>query len=415
MNRVSTNMFNNDSQFYLRRRESEFSEAQNRISEQTRIRELRDDPIGAAHATRYRSQTVRLERYAQNVGRLQDRHAVAEGFMQSGLEIIQRVRELAVTGANGTFTREDLTHMGREVNQLLNELVNLANGRSGDGTTVFSGDRTAALPFEAVTGRVPGGQGGEIVEVVYSGSIHRNMTEISDGQFIESNFPGNQVFWAENQQLYASVDSLAYLVPEDSKIRIDGTEIQLKAGDNIHAVIHRINAADIAVRARLDPVDNSLVLESTKPHQLWLQDVGESRVLADLGVIEDSGAPPPRNIARSARLSGGSAFDMLIHLRDSLYRGDTDEVGGAALRGIDGALENLLGSLGELGAKSERLEITGRRLTMAVPNLQAQELRETGLDMAEAITDLRMIEYAHTAALQTAGRVLGTTLLDYLE
>jgi flagellar hook-associated protein 3 FlgL len=261
---------------------------------------------------------------------------------------------------------------------------------------------------------VPGGQGGEIVEVVYTGSIHRNRIEISDGQFIESNFPGNQVFWAENQQLYASVDSLAYVVPEDSKIRIDGTEIQLKAGDNIHAVIHRINAADIAVRARLDPVDNSLVLESTRPHQLWLQDVGESRILADLGLIE-SDAPPPRNIARSARLSGGSAFDMLIHLRDSLYRGDTEEVGGAALRGIDGALENLLGTLGELGAKSERLEITGRRLTIAVPDLQAQELRETGLDLADAITDLRMIEFAHTAALQTAGRVLRTTLLDYLE
>jgi flagellar hook-associated protein 3 FlgL len=414
MNRVSTNMFNNDAQFYLRRRESELSEAQNRVSEQTRIRELRDDPIGAAHATRYRSQIVRLERYAQNVGRLQDRHASAEGFMQSGLEILQRVRELAVTGANGTFSREDLSHMGREVNQLLSELVNLANGRSGDGTTVFSGDRTAALPFEAVIGRVPGGQGGEIVEVVYTGSIHRNRIEISDGQFIESNFPGNQVFWAENQQLYASVDSLAYVVPEDSKIRIDGTEIQLKAGDNIHAVIHRINAADIAVRARLDPVDNSLVLESTRPHQLWLQDVGESRILADLGLIE-SDAPPPRNIARSARLSGGSAFDMLIHLRDSLYRGDTEEVGGAALRGIDGALENLLGTLGELGAKSERLEITGRRLTIAVPDLQAQELRETGLDLADAITDLRMIEFAHTAALQTAGRVLRTTLLDYLE
>lgn len=34
--------------------------------------------------------------------------------------------------------------------------------------------------------------------------------------------------------------------------------------------------------------------------------------------------------------------------------------------------------------------------------------------MSEAITDLKMLEYTHKAAMQTAARILQPTLLDFL-
>ena len=55
MQRISTNMPNDDMQFHARMRESSLNRLQNQIASQSRIQNLRDDPTGAAHATRHAS------------------------------------------------------------------------------------------------------------------------------------------------------------------------------------------------------------------------------------------------------------------------------------------------------------------------------------------------------------------------
>lgn len=414
MKRISTYMKNFDMQYHLRLREWRLNEIQNKIASQTRIKELRNDPVSAAHATRYSSRITRMERFSENVATLKSRQQIAEGYMQEALDILQRVREIAVTGATGTFTKQEKQYMGEEVNQLLNELVEIANASSGEGTTLFAGSRNLSKPFRVSLGNVPGGTGEVIVSVEYTGNIQESLAEISEGSYIKSTFAGNRVFWAEHQVLMATRDATNYQVSTDSAIYIDGHRVELKTGDNIHAIIAKINDSNAPVKAKLDPVTNALMIETTTPHQLWLEDGEGCRVLRDLGLLSDDGALPPHNISDEARISGGSAFDMLISLRGSLYRGDTIQIGGSALKGIDNALNNLLNTITDLGSKHERLELVGERLAYEIPEMVAKKSREVDLDITRAITELKMLESAHRAALQTAGRILQPTLLDFL-
>ncbi len=414
MKRISTNMSNDDMQFHLRAREHRMNAVQNRMAAQTRILNLRDDPAAAAHTTRYRSVIHRLEQFARNVEYLQANHRITEGRVREGVDILQRVRELAVQGANGVNSRDELRQMGTEVNQLLNQLVEIANARNGDGTTIFSGDRIKTLPFRAVEGSVAGSGERVITDVEYTGSIAENMAEISDGAYVKMNYPGNRVFWAENQQLYPTVDASSYQVDRDTRIFIDGAEILLKEGDTIGAIIAKINDSDAPVKARQDPVRGGLVLETTTPHQLWLQDAPEGRVLQDLGLLRDDTSPPPRNLNPSARVFGGSVFDMVIKLRDDFYRGDPLEVGGRALRGIDEALAGMLAALGDIGSQGKRLEFSYARLNTEIPDMKSMNSMTADLDMTEAVTELKMLEYTHKAALGAAGRILQPTLLDFL-
>ena len=407
-------MPNVDMQYHMRLREWQMSRMQNKIAGQSKILNLRDGPVAAAHSSRYTSHLLRLNRFSRNIERIQSNIRISEGYMQESLQILHRVREIAVTGAQGTFTTQDKQYMGEEVNQLLTELLELSNARSGDGTTLFSGDNTLSLAFRASTGHITGGASEVITSVEYVGTIRKNMSEISEGSFIETNFPGNQVFWAEHQQIITARDVTAYQALQDSAILIDGKEIQLKEGDTVHAIIAKINDSGAAVKAKLDPVLNSLSLVTTVPHQLWMEDAGEGTVLKDLGVLGTTGSLPPNNIASDADVSGGSVFDMIIHLRDSLYRGDTIEIGGSGLKGVDTGMNNLLTSLAELGAKDERLETVGQRLAYEVPHMVKRNSIEVDLDLAEAITELKMLEYTHKAALQTAGRILQPTLLDFM-
>lgn len=414
MVRVSTDTFNNDMQFSLRQRELSLNDQENKMAAQTRILIPRDDPAGAANATRLMSYQTRLEQYSKNISYAMDKQNVAEGYMKEAVDIMQRVREIAVQGANGTYTKDDLRSMGQEVNQLLNELVQIGNAKNGDGTYVFSGLQSRSQAFRTISGNVPGADEQFVTGVQYIGDIGRNKTDVSDVSTVATNFPGNSVFWAEHQQIFSSRDATSYTVQKDSTVYIDNQPVQLTAGDNIYAIIHKINDSAASVKARLDPISNGLVIESTSPHQIWLQDGPASSVLQDLGVISSNADSPPQNISQDARVYGGSLFDMVVHLRDSLYSGNGLDVGGSALQGIDSGLHNLLGSLGQLGAQHERLQMTLDRTTNQIPEVAGEVSRETDLNVTKAITDLKMLQYSQQAALQTAARVLPPTLLDFL-
>jgi flagellar hook-associated protein 3 FlgL len=142
--------------------------------------------------------------------------------------------------------------------------------------------------------------------------------------------------------------------------------------------------------------------------------VGEGTVLQDLGLIERGDRVPPLNTADSASVFGGSVFDMVIHLRNSLYKGDQEAVGGSALRGIDDSIETLTSHLAKIGAKDARLEVTNKRLAWEAPEYTGLNSEEVDLDISKAITELKMLEYTHQATLATAARILRPTLLDFL-
>jgi len=176
----------------------------------------------------------------------------------------------------------------------------------------------------------------------------------------------------------------------------------------------KINDSGAPVRATLDPVTGGMVLQSTQPHQIALSDLGGATVLQDLGVLARGGSRPPLNTSQSARVFGGSIFDVVIHLRDSMLEGNSEKVGSSGLKGIENAITTLAGTIAHVGAKDTRLDAVASRLSWEKPELIRFDNRERGLDLAEALTQLKAMQYGHEAALNVAAKVLTPTLLDFL-
>jgi len=414
MKRVSSDQMNTDMQYWLRRSEDRTSRLETKMARQTRIAELRDDPLAAAHAVKYESFVGRLARFEKNATFAEDRYRVSEGYVRQSVDILQRVRELAVQGANGVFAKEDMGYMAAEVNELLEELASVANAHGADGKFLFAGTESDTEPFRVVRGFVAGAGQEQITDVQYMGNIAAREAEITQGSYAVLDQPGNEVFWAERQRIFSTLNAADYRVLNDSSIRVDGREIELKPGDTVQAIAARINESGAPVKASLDPERNSLVLEGTFPHQIWLEEGKGGRVFSDLGILRDPEAPPPDNASHTAQISGGSLFDAVKSLRDSLYKGDVIETGGRVLGVLDAGLDNLNHRVAELGARTERLASTRSRLNKEIPDVTSLLSAEKDLDMTDAITDLKMLEYVHRASLQTAGRLLPQTLLDFL-
>jgi flagellar hook-associated protein 3 len=406
-------MQHSDSSYSVRRQESRLHKVNSQLSTQRRIQQLRDDPIAAGHSVRYKSFLARLDRFEKNAKTLNDQYKVAEAPMQSALNIMQRLRELSVAGATGTYTASDLKKMAPEVDELLYELVQTANSFSADGTRLFAGTKSFTEPFEIVMGDIDGAGSAVITNVRYNGSIDTKQVESDELSFMEANQAGNRIFWAERQTLFSATDARNFIVQRDSAIEVDGVTIPLIAGDNVYAIMSKINSSGAAVKASLDPVTNGMNIETTDARQLWLRDAGEGNVLASLGLVKPQ-QRPPYNLADSVRVSGGSLFDAVIAMRNAMYAGDHESLGGKVLGSVDGAIDNLAARLAENGSRYERAEAALARLNTQIPNVTGAESREADLDLTQAISDLKMYEYTHQASLSTVGNLYKNTLLNYL-
>lgn len=413
MRRISSSMTNNDIQGNLRIQESRLNRVNNQISSQNRLQSLREDPLAAGHLVRYQSYLGRVQTFEKNAQVLTDRFALTEGYMDHSLEIMHRVRELAVTGANGTYTPDDLKNMAEEVDELLNELVQNANATGPDGNSLFAGTKTNRRAFDIEMGAIPGSSEPRIATVRYNGNIEGNKIEVDEGAYLETSSAGNRIFWSEPQQLFSGRDASAFRVPEDSTIIIDGKEIALNAGDNVYALVAKINDSGAAVKASVDPISFGLNLQTTDSRQLWMQDVSGT-VLNDLGLIKDATQLPPYNIGDSVRVSGGSLFDSVIALRDAMLSGDQEAIGGRVLGSLDCAVNNLVTRIAESGAEYERAVSNIERNSLTALNVTNMISREGDLDFTKAVTDMKMMEYVQQATLSTAGRLYSSTLLNYM-
>jgi flagellar hook-associated protein 3 FlgL len=415
MKRISTELPSMDASYWQRLREFDMNQMSNRMGAQTRIKDPRDHPLAASRSTRFQSEAERLKRYETNIEDVRATLSSQESNLRSAMDILQRIRELGVQGANGTLDKAQMGYIGEEVNQLLDELLVIANSKDQSGNSLFAGTQPKTTPFRAAMGRVPGGAGDLVVGVDYLGNIGTSAAEISEGAEVGVDLPGNVAFWAEQQQIYSTVDASQYRVQTPSAIRVDGAVIQLAPGDTVYAVAAKINDANAPIRARVDSITHALVLETTQPHQIWAEDLGGGTVLQDLGILAPGSGHPPLNVAQSARVFGGSIFDMVINLRDALFEGSTDKVGSSGLRGMENAITNLAGVLGGVGARDARLDVTDKRLQFQQPELVRFDSQERDLDMADAITKLRTLETTHEAALAATARVLNRPkLLDFL-
>jgi flagellar hook-associated protein 3 FlgL len=415
MRRVSTDMPNTDMQYYLRRQEDNLHNLTTQIATGNRLNQLRNDPLAAAHAVRYESYLARLERFEANTLYAKDHFNQVDIYLQRAVDVMQRIRELAVTGANGIYTKDDSRNMGIEVNELLKELVSIANAVGPDGKQLFAGDKAFTEPFRIVEGMVEGAGERLVVNVEYRGSGPARRAEISDGTYTELDIGGGEAFWAERMQIFSGVDASAWRALEDGAFYVDGYEIAVRAGDTLPAIVAKINDSGAPVKASVDPETRGLMLTGTNPHLIRMEDRQGSRTLEELGIIQFNSDPSAPNWSPSARVAGGSVFDMVIRLRNGLYRADQAFIGGLGIGGIDLALQNMEARLTDIGSRQERAMATWNRLNQEIPNVSAMLARESSVDMIDAATDLGMMDFAHKAALQTAAKIIPTTLLDFLK
>jgi flagellar hook-associated protein 3 FlgL len=115
-----------------------------------------------------------------------------ETALASVTDLLQRAGELAVQGNNGTAGPADRAAIAAEVDQLLEQLLALANTRDSNGEYLFGGLMRDASAFdesgEPLFYTAAGGQ------FFYQGSVERRQLQVSEDRRIADGDAGNDIF-----------------------------------------------------------------------------------------------------------------------------------------------------------------------------------------------------------------------------
>ena len=86
--------------------------------------------------------------YNALMGQLKDRYQLEETALTNGSDILVRIRELALQGANATLSAKDREIIAVEVQGLRDELLSIANTRDEHGNAIFAGGNTEMTAFK---------------------------------------------------------------------------------------------------------------------------------------------------------------------------------------------------------------------------------------------------------------------------
>ena len=110
-----------------------------RLSTGKRINSAKDDAAGLAIASKMTSEIRGMNAAIRNANDGISMAQTADGAMGEVTNILQRLRELAVQGANGTLSDEDKESLQVEVDQLVEQITDIADNVTFNGKKLFDG------------------------------------------------------------------------------------------------------------------------------------------------------------------------------------------------------------------------------------------------------------------------------------
>ncbi len=274
-----------------------------------------DDPIGVSKSLRLNTDINKLEQYKRNTEDAQSWLQTSEQAMVNMQDVLQRVRELTVQGANDTNSTSERNAIALEISQLKDQAITTAN-TSFAGSYIFSGYKT-------------------------------------DQPLLDANGKYN----------------LAQTNSEKIEYNV-GISEQL----NINILGKRLFGST-ANGATIDQTIDSSTITT----------VGDDTQLI-------------------------SVFNTLI---SDLQSGNTSGIVDA-IRRIDINVDNVNALRAEIGVKSNRLDLTGRRIDDDLINQKELLSNNEDADMAEVIMNMQNEENVYKASLAGGAKIIQPSLVDFL-
>lgn len=218
---------------------------QNMLSTGKKISRPSDDPVAVATSLRIRTDMARNDAYTKNADYAKSWLDITDSALNQLGDLLQRTRELAVQGANGTLTQADMQKMANEIEQLKAQMIQVGNTQY-NGRYIFAGFKTTTQPFSEDNNSYNGDNG--LIEFEVG----------AGGNKIAVNVPGDKVFDVDltgTSQLLVMMDNLKSALDSGDHQAVSNLIVDVdKQMENVLAVRAEVGAKS----NRIDLIQNRL-------------------------------------------------------------------------------------------------------------------------------------------------------------
>ncbi len=443
---------------------------QQQVATGRRVNRPSDDPAASLQIIPLQNDLRGLRQLTDNIGLARETLDTSAASLEDASSVMQRLRELTMQAANDTTGPSDRASIGTEIDQMLQQMLGIANSRRGD-RFLFGGTNNGEPPFVLTTT-------GGVTQVQYRGNHDRTEIDVAPGVTTALNIAGDSIFQQHNRN---GVSITGLTGARATVGGIGSTAVGFQTLDVTFAGLH--TDAPATVTAGAEPTTALGVLSyafTASPPTLSVgggpalpipaNDVNfptaDGRVInlnvsgvpaqltgtftSKAGLSTDGGATVlevsdythtslavrssldnsvlmldvtalTRTGADNVKHNGTfDAFTVMASLRDLLRneQGLPDATvrqrASEMLGEIDSAHDAVLDGLREFGFRSSSMQMLGNRVSSLELSRQESLSSLQDTDMTSAILDLQRHDIGYQAALQVSAKMIQTTLQSYL-
>jgi flagellar hook-associated protein 3 FlgL len=379
------------------------TEAMARLQEQTstgsRINRASDDPSAAFKILGLNSHGRSLGNYMDNLSEVISTFELCSQIIEGDggiIPVLVEAKTALTQIASGVYSEEGRKRIAEEIDNILEQIVLLANTKH-TGQYIFGGGDTASAPY--VVERT----NGKITSVTYQGSSEGRNVEVAPQVETSCSYVGDDIFRSNNRSIPVFVgDTGAKAGTGTSNICGDTWLTVIHDGSNYKLSIDD-GASYVTVPAGGDL--NQAVTDSRTGQVLYVDSTGINSTGVEMVSI-----PGTYDI-----------FNTLITVRDILNneRGfspaQLEELLGNSLNSVDEVRNLLVQKAVSIGSKTGFLENLKNSLQKLKYDAEDETTYLEEADIAQIAVDLSRQEVLYQMSLSIAGKLMSMSLLDFIE
>lgn len=238
--RINCNMSAILANSYLQTTQSKLETSIERLSSGYKINKAADNAAGLAIANKMNTQIRGLNRANQNASDGISVAETAEGALTEINSMLQRMRELSVQAANGSYTTADRESLQQEVDELAKEIDRISQDTEFNKKTLLDGSLNQKAYTNSVYSSVK-----DFSDSVQSGKYQLTVTSLATKEVVTG---GSTV------SLSSAVTSA-----EAGSITINGLKCSIEAGDTLNDVYNKLVQAGNAVEVSVTSDNNDAI------------------------------------------------------------------------------------------------------------------------------------------------------------
>ena len=158
------------------------------LSSGVRVTSLSTDPVAAGENVSLLNQIQQDDSFTSTSSEVSSQLQVADSALGNVVSELTSAISLATSANNGTLNSSDLKSISNQLAGIRDEVTSLAN-TNYQGQYIFSGGQTSTAPFTTSNATSP-------ATTTYNGDEDIKTLQTPNGQSIQLNLPGDQIFSA---------------------------------------------------------------------------------------------------------------------------------------------------------------------------------------------------------------------------